>query len=39
MIIIFHNLFPMVNANASEKYYLTVYLYLKVSHSKSYKTI
>lgn len=35
----FHNLFPIVNVNVSEKYYLTVYLYLKVSHSKSYKTI
>lgn len=30
---------PQSNVNASEKYYLTVYLYLKVSHSKSYKTI
>lgn len=36
---IFYNLFPTVNIYAFEKYYLTVCLYLKVSHSKSYKTI
>lgn len=35
----FYNLFPTVNIYAFEKYYLTVCLYLKVSHSKSYKTI
>lgn len=32
-------LFPTVNVYASEKYYLTVCLYLKASHSKGYKTV
>lgn len=39
MTVIFLNLFLIANANASKKYYLTVYLYLKASPSKCYKTI
>lgn len=35
----FYHLFPVVDVNTFEKYYVTFYFHLKVSNPKSYKTI